>query len=128
MWGRRKKGEARMSSTKVVHHGRSFMSKLEAATYSILLAREHAGEIKDIKCQVRVYYFKNPDIYSILDFSFIDCATESLCYAESKGFPSESWKIKQKLYIHLIPHRLEMWGGSYTKPRLTEVINGHSSK
>lgn len=115
-----------MTSTKVVHHGRSFMSKLEAATYSILLQREEAGEIKDIKCQVRVYYFKDPDIYSILDFSFIDCATGNLCYAESKGYPSETWAIKKKLYKHLMSNRLEIWGGSHVKPRLTEVINGNT--
>jgi len=123
MWGRKKTGN-KFGNTKTHYAGFSFSSKLEAAVYGILLAREEAGELSDIKVQQRVYFFKSPDLYYIPDFSWVDNATQALCYTEAKGYVKPEFIIKKKLWIHLIPNKLEIYTGSHTRPKLDEVING----
>jgi hypothetical protein len=107
-------------ATRVKHRGYSFASKLEAAVFDILKLREKAGEIYDIKVQQRVYLLKDPDIYYISDFSFIH--DDVLKYAEAKGMETPEWKIKKKLWQHFGPSDLEIWMGSYSRPKLIEIV------
>lgn len=113
---------SKYGSKKVARHGYSFASKLEAAVYDYLHALELAGEISDLKVQQRVYFFKNPDIYMIPDFSFLN-SDGVLEYAEAKGMQTDTYKIKRKLWVHMISHRLTVYGGSYSKIRVIEIIN-----
>lgn len=127
MWGKNRssnKSDSKYGNKKTHYAGFSFSSKFEAAVYGILLQRQEAGEISDIKVQQRVYFFKGPDIYYIPDFSWVDNATQALCYTEAKGFVKPEFIIKKKLWIHLIPNRLEIYTGSHLRPKLYEVING----
>lgn len=118
-WGNRLKVQ-KYGSTKVSHAGMSFASKLEAAVYDVLALRERAGEIGNIKVQQRVYLLRDPDIYYIPDFYFE--MNGAPAFAEAKGFETPEWKIKKKLWTHFGPATLEIWQGSYTRPRLIETI------
>lgn len=109
---------------KVNVRGQWYDSKLEAAVRGLLDLREKDGEIRDIKTQQTVILQDGPREERItlrVDFSYTnrDDVTE---YAEAKGFPTPEWKIKLKLWRKLKPGRLEIWGGSYAKPKLMEII------
>jgi len=102
-----------------------FPSKLEAKIYEMLLYRQEAQEIKDLKCQQVVVLQGGPPSLRInwkIDFSFVDCKTEQLTYVEAKGFPTDTYKLKLKLYRANPPAPLEIWSGSYKYPRLVERI------
>jgi hypothetical protein len=100
-------------------------SGLEGAVYLRLLERQARGEIRDLKCQQRAFLQDGANDVRIewtLDFSYVDCATGELCYAEAKGVGSPDYAIKLKLWRTLRPHRLEIWKGHYESPRVVEVI------
>lgn len=106
------------------HNG--FPSKLEASVYNILLLRERAGEIAEIKRQQTVVLQDGSSKERIcwkVDFSAVDKETENIFYIEAKGVETEAYRIKLKLYRKNIPTRLEIWKGSYKGPVLAEVIN-----
>lgn len=99
---------------------RNFASKLEASVYQMLQFRERAGEISDIKCQHRVNLIGQ--VFWRVDFSYIDNATNERCFVEAKGFRTADYEIKKKLWPECRAERLEIWGGSYQRPRLMETI------
>jgi hypothetical protein len=112
---------AEYGAKRVEHAGRSFASKLEAAVFDLLCLREKAGEIRDIKCQVRVK-LSAADIVYIADFGFENVASGRPAFSEAKGFETDIWRIKRRLWIHYGPGILEIWRGSYRKPYLDETI------
>lgn len=118
MWGSFKgRGAARKTN--------GFSSALENAVHEILLLRQAAGEIKEIKQQQAVVLQEGPRSVNIrwkIDFSFIDCKTDKLCYAEAKGFEEQVYKMKLKLYRKNPKGRLEIYKGTWRKPKLVEVI------
>jgi hypothetical protein len=102
-----------------------FGSKLERAVYEILLLREKAGEIKSIRRQHAVVLQEGKREVRIswkIDFSFIDCSSGKLCFCEAKGFPTNEYLLKLKMFRKSPQGRLEIWKGSYKKPFLAEVI------
>jgi hypothetical protein len=101
--------------------GRSFGSKLEANLFELLLLRERAGEIKELKQQVRVPLTKAEIVY-IPDFSYILTATEIKEYAEAKGFETDAWRIKRRLWMHYGPGTLKVYKARGTTPFLFETI------
>jgi hypothetical protein len=112
--------ETKYGSKKINHAGMTFSSKLEAAVYDLLWLLQKAGDISNLVTQKRVYFFRDPDIYYIPDFYFERHGNP--VFAEAKGFETPEWKIKKKLWEHVGPAPLEIYQGSYTKPRLIETI------
>jgi hypothetical protein len=106
---------------KVSHAGYSFGSKLEAATFQILKLMEHAGSIRDIKCQQSVY-LTDARIQYIADFSAINTVSLETLYYESKGFSTAVWAIKKRLWKHYGPGPLFIFTGSHLNPKMTEEI------
>ena len=98
-----------------------FDSKLEFSVYNILLLRERAGEIKDIKSQQSVDL--TAGIRWRVDFSFIDVKSMALVYAEAKGVVTEGYRLKLKLFKHYRDEKLEIWKGTWQKPFLYKTIN-----
>jgi hypothetical protein len=98
-----------------------FPSKLEAAVYDILLLREKAKEIKDIRRQVRVELTKAA-IAAKIDFAFIDVRSGETVYCEAKGSDTERWILIKRLWPHYGPANLEIFKGRYTRPQLVEII------
>lgn len=97
-----------------------FSSKLENAVHEILLLREKAGEISDIKCQQSVKLTEAQISYRT-DFSFVTKDNKT-CWVEAKGYEGETWRLKKKLWKYYGPGPLEIYKGSFTKPFLDEVI------
>lgn len=116
MWGRGK------SKYGAVESG-GLASKLERAVYEKLLERERRGEISEVQRQQTVVLFEGPRERRItwrVDFSFKE--GDLLCYAEAKGFPTEAYKLKLKIYRNLFTNPLEIWGGTWRNPKLVERI------
>lgn len=102
-----------------------FPSKLEASVYGILQARELAGEITNIKRQQVVILQDGPREVKIdwkLDFSYERVSDDVLCYVEAKGFETEDFKLKLKLWRKNPPAPLEIYKGHYSRPMLAESI------
>ncbi len=108
-------------SKRVTHAGRSFASKLEAAVFDLLALREKVGEIRNLKCQVHVY-LTAARIVSIPDFQFEFAETGEIAWAEAKGFETDVWRIKKRLWGHYGPGPLEIWKGRAIKPKLVETV------
>lgn len=79
----------------------TFDSKLESEHYVILLNRLSRGEIKDLARQVRIELTLNAKrkedrVYYIADFVFFDLALGCWIVWDSKGMPTDAYKIKRK--------------------------------
>lgn len=120
----------RRNKFKAVRTG-GMASKLEYAVFCILKFREKSGEIKDIKSQVPVLLQSGDKLTRIswkCDFGFIDVKSGATVFAEAKGLEDQNFKLKLRLYRKVRTEKLEIWRGSYTKPFLSEVINGEKSE
>lgn len=101
-----------------------FPSKLESAVNQQLLLREKAGEITNIKRQQVV---ELPcGIRWRIDFSFEDVASGKCVFAEAKGFETETYRLKKRMYCNCpavdVTSRVEIWKGSHERPKLDEVV------
>ena len=102
--------------------GRSFHSGLERDTYEHLKLLERAGEIEDLKCQVHVLLTR-AEIKSIIDFSWKNTKTGEIEYGEAKGFETEVWLLKKKLWKYYGPGKLTIFKGRVNKfISIAEVI------
>lgn len=102
--------------------GHSFASKLEAAVWEILKAKQEAGEISDLRCQHHVS-LTLADVKMIPDFSAINTKTGERWFFEAKGAETPEWRIKRRLWAGGYgPGPLEVWSGSYKYPSLKETI------
>lgn len=111
---------------RVSHAGYSFASKLEARLFDFLKFREMEGSISDIQNQDHVY-LTDARICYIPDFKFYCLITNSWAWAEAKGFETDTWKIKKKLWKYYGPGRLEIYKGSEKKLMLHEEIHPRSN-
>ena len=86
--------------------GQIFQSKLEAKRYKQLALLEKAGEIKDLKMQVKYElqeaFTKNGKTYRkieyIADFVYYDNKLKKTIVEDTKGIKTDVFKIKQKLF------------------------------
>jgi len=108
-------------SKKVERDGQIFDSKLEAEVYGRIKAREAKGEIKLVKRQSRVI-LTDARIAYVADFECLEIATNEALFIEAKGMKTPVWAIKLRLWRHYGPGKLEIWGGSYTNPKLIETV------
>ncbi len=97
-----------------------FSSKFESAIYDMLLLRQKLGEIKNIRCQ-HPTHLTRAQIGLKVDFSYEDM-NGKITFVEAKGFPTEGWKIKKKLWAYYGPGPLEIWQGDYRRPKLSETL------
>jgi len=116
------------SAQKTIVNGIAFGSKLEAAVYNILLIREKAGEIKNIKMQDAIILKEKcqecgdgPVSWKV-DFSFIDSKSGEKIYCEAKGIETSDYKRRKRHWKKHPPAKLEIWKGAYNRPMLHEVI------
>lgn len=103
-----------------------FPSRLENAVHELLLMREKRGEIRDIKRQqgvvLRDCQHCGTRISWKVDFSFVEVESGSLVFCEAKGVKTADYKKKLKLWRKAPPHPLEIWEGSWQRPKLAERI------
>jgi len=95
--GRRNKYGAR----KTTICGITFDSHQESQDYLKLLARQQAGEITDLKTQVRYDLVVNGVRIGryTADFTYTETATGRLVVADSKGCPSRDYILRKKLML-----------------------------
>lgn len=121
-------GWSKFKAVRTKVNGINFASKLEAAVYLLLLQRQTLGEIKDIKCQYVVLLREKcqhcgaEEVKWRVDFAATLVKTNEVIYIEAKGNEDETYRKKKKLWKLNPPGRLEIYKGSYQKPRLFEVI------
>ena len=104
---------ARLASSKyhakkTVVDGITFDSKKEARRYAELKLLERGGAIKDLRRQVRYELIPafdcggkhyRPTSY-VADFVYTDCKTGDEVVEDCKGFRTDVYKIKAKLFAH----------------------------
>lgn len=100
-----------------------FDSKLEAAVGAILRIRERAGEITYIRRQHPVRLGKR---FWKCDFSYEEGGITRYC--EAKGFEQREWIWIKEMWRLVGPGRLEIWGGNYSRPFTTEIIEPEGVK
>ena len=76
----------------------SFASKLEYKHYLLLKAKEQKGDISHLKTQVRIKLGRSKDckVYYVADFVFYDNIENIWVVMDSKGKPTDTFKVKYK--------------------------------
>ena len=76
----------------------SFASKLEYKHYLLLKAKEQKGDISHLKKQVRIKLGRSKEckVYYVADFVFYDNIENIWVVMDSKGKPTDTFKVKYK--------------------------------
>jgi hypothetical protein len=118
----------KFGAQRTIIDGIAFSSKLEGAVYSLLKLREKAKELTDIQLQASVRLKEKCNacgagavVYKV-DFSFTDLKTGATVYCEAKGVRDSSYVKRERIWRKTGPGILEVWGGNWKSPRLTETI------
>ena len=93
-------------------NGIRFDSTAEAMRYRELLLMEQAGEIWNLKCQPHYLLQEDFDhdgkherkIEYIADFTYFDRTLKCTVVEDCKGFATEVYKIKRKLFLKRYPN------------------------
>lgn len=108
MLGMARLGASKYHARKCVIDGITFDSKREAKRYSELKLLERAGAIKGLRRQVRYELIPafdcggkhyRPTSY-VADFVYTDCKTGAEVVEDCKGFRTDVYKIKAKLFAY----------------------------
>ena len=84
----------------------TFDSKLESEHYMLLKNRLKRGEIRDLARQVKIELTQNAEkhkdkVHYIADFVFFDLSLNSWIVWDSKGMPTDAYKIKRKWLLDM---------------------------
>ena len=119
--------KSKYGNSRIKDGDRSFGSKLERTVFEILLLRQKAGEIIEVKCQPHVTL--DPIGWKCIpDYSFVWTDTGKLFYCEAKGCEVDRWLATKALWKIFGPAPMEIWVGDWKKPFLKEVIKPDRSK
>lgn len=121
-WARRRSGK--FNAVRVFQHGRYWPSKLELAVYERLLLRERAGEITNLRCQVKVRFHTHDYGYvnMIPDFAAELVNTGETVYFEAKGVKTREYMRKEKAWALGGPGPLFVYSGNWRSPRVTKTV------
>lgn len=117
MFPKRKFGNFKVKN----HHGYSFDSKLETAVFDLLKLMEKAGEVRDIRVKPNVFLTRSR-IRMIPDFGCFHIEMDRDVYVEAKGYATDVWAIKKKLFKHYGDRPLLIYAGTYKSPKFVEMI------
>lgn len=115
---------------KVELDGKTFGSKAEAQGYLYLKALEQHGEIQNIRTQVKIELLpgaRNERVDYYVDFVVYDVASKEDQYIEIKGFETDKWKMKLKLWRHFGPGKLKVYKVAWNSLGLAEEVIPHHS-
>jgi len=110
--------------------GRSFQSCSERDLYELIKARQLAGEVELIQTQAKVSVC-GPQGHSCdskckieywPDFKIREVASGEIIYEEMKGFATDVWRIKRRLWFHYGPGLLRVYGKNSRGVYLAEEI------
>lgn len=100
-WSRSKSRKSKYANQKSKLGGLTFDSKLESEHYVLLLNRLSRGEIRDLARQVKIELTSNAEkhkdkVHYVADFVFFDLELNQWVVWDSKGMPTDAYKIKRK--------------------------------
>lgn len=101
--------------------GYLFGSRFEHAVYEHLKAQEAEGILTVLATQYEVRLTDAQIIYKA-DFFVEYKNPPQMALVEAKGFPTDTWRLKLKLYEHYGPFPLYLYEGRYDRFKLTNVI------
>jgi len=122
-WGNR--GKKKYGNTKVESHGYTFDSRFEQAVFSTLSLRERAGEIRGLRHHPDTVYLQDIPRARIgyrPDYRWENSETGETEWVEAKGFFTEVFNLKKKLWIANGPGTLFIWVGRSTAITLYETV------
>lgn len=107
----KKEKQNKYQNKKVVYDDIQFDSIKEKNRYIQLRLLEKAGEIKDLELQktfiLQPSFKKNGTTYRAItykaDFTYLDLRTNKNVVEDTKGFKTEVYKIKKKLFEYVYP-------------------------
>lgn len=99
---------SKFNAKKTTVDGIVFDSKREAARYVELKLLERAGAIKDLRLQVRYELIPAFDVDGkhyrptsyVADFVYVDTKSGEEVVEDCKGFRTEVYKLKAKMFAH----------------------------
>lgn len=103
----------RIRSNRTLYCGVWFQSAYEARRYGQLQLLERAGEIKDLKLQVPFILqpafvagdgTQHRKISYVADFVYTECRSGDEVVDDAKGFRTEMFKLKKKLFLFKYPN------------------------
>ena len=101
--------------------GYLFDSRFESNLHMWLCDKQEKGEIRELKVKPNVLLTR-AKIRMIPDFSAVDAKTNETVYHEAKGFETDIWRIKRRLWEHYGPGKLIVYKGSGTRFGVYEEI------
>ena len=93
----RTKKVSKYKAKRVEVGGLSFASQLEADLYAVLLVMKRTGEVSEIGCQPSVY-LTDARIRYVPDFYTFDVKMQASVWYEAKGYETDVWRIKRRLW------------------------------
>ena len=93
-----KKAYNKFKNKRVKNNLGNFASKLEYKHYLLLKAKEQKGDISHLKKQVRIKLGNSKEckVYYVADFVFYDNIENIWVVMDSKGKPTDTFKVKYK--------------------------------
>ena len=118
MW--QKPGQRYKAQVKTKLNGSYYSSKLEASVRALLDQRLLAGEFIEIQDQATMELI--PGMRWRADFKAIK-PDGSFVLVEAKGHVSDTFAEKIKVLRFMNRYNVEIWKGTYTRPKLDETIH-----
>lgn len=93
-----KKAYNKFKNKRVKNNLGNFASKLEYKHFLLLKAKEQKGDISHLKKQVRIKLGRSKEckVYYVADFVFYDNIDKIWVVMDSKGKPTDTFKVKYK--------------------------------
>lgn len=93
-----KKAYNKFKNKRVKNNLGNFASKLEYKHFLLLKAKEQKGDISHLKKQVRIKLGRSKEckVYYVADFVFYDNINKIWVVMDSKGKPTDTFKVKYK--------------------------------
>lgn len=115
------------SAKKQIYNGQMFDSKFEAQQAIELDLLKKAGEIIDWEAHKRLPLIVNGYVVCNYEIDFIVYRDGETEYIETKGYATEVWKIKWKLFeaLYTAPENklTVIFQGKYQRPKLRKFKN-----
>lgn len=114
--------KSKYGNDRVQSAGMSFQSNGERDCYQLLMLLERAGNIKFVKPQDHVYLTEARIAY-VADFKVLDLEHGGQeTWVEFKGFETDVWRIKRRLWMFYGPGPLWVYKGHGLRMNRVETI------
>lgn len=121
MWNRQKSHHKYGAKKTICSRGHEHPSGLEAAVCELLILREKAGDIRNLKYQHTIHL-----AYGIkwkCDWSFEQGPDWIPSFAEAKGKATADFRLKLRMFREGCGKgNLELWRGHFRRPYLEKII------